>query len=460
MYWETFTQSPFTKKNIGINSEQIVKYECNCFFIVLEVSPAIPMIMGANIGTTVTNTIVAIVEIGDKEHFRRAFASATVHDMFNLLSVIVLLPLELATEYLFRLTKAIVQSLNNQSSHGILKQEENHVLKKITKPITNLFIQLDKNTIEKIALGKANATIGVKSLIKQCRYTTRHMQNSTLRRSGYAESCKFIFHDTGMSDFVIGIILLILSLIVLCFCLRFITKTLQSLLFRGKMALKIRKIVKADFWKPFRFLNGYGAILVGAGTTAWIQSSSIYTSMLTLLVGMRIITLRRVYPLTLGANIGTTTTSILTALATEGGKTQFAMQLALCHLFFNISGLMIWYPAPPMRRAPTNLAKALGNTVADYRWFAFAYLIFVFFIFPGIIFGLSLTGWKIFTGIIVPVGVFVIFVVMIKFLQDTKCEWLPAILQTWDFLPEPCRSLEPYDRVILQLSKKLNIRKI
>ena len=416
--------------------------------------------MGANIGTTVTNTIVAIVEIGEKEHFRRAFASAAVHDMFNLLSVIVLLPLEMATEYLFRLTKAIVQSLHNQSRHGKLEQEESHVLNKITKPVTNLFIQLDKNSINKIALAKANATVEVKSLIRHCRYTTRHMQNATVRKSGYTESCKFIFHDTGMSDFVIGIILLVLSLIVLCFCLHFITKTLQSLLISRNMALNIRKIVKADFWKPFKFLNGYVAILVGAGTTAWIQSSSIYTSMLTLLVGMRIITLRRVYPLTLGANIGTTTTSILTALATEGGKTQYAMQLALCHLFFNISGLIIWYPAPPMRRAPTHLAKQLGNTVADYRWFAFAYLIFVFFIFPGIIFGLALTGWKIFAGIMVPVGVFVSFVVMVNFLQDTKSEWLPASLQTWDFLPEPCRSLEPYDRVILKLSEKLNIKKI
>ena len=415
--------------------------------------------MGANISTTVTNTIVAIVEIEEKEHFRRAFASATVHDMFNLLSVIVLLPLELATEYLFRLTKAVVQSLDNQSSHGTLEQEKNHVLKKITKPITNLFIQLDKNAIKKIALTKTNVTLEIKSLIKHCPYTTRQMQNATVRKSGYTESCKLIFHDTGMSDFVIGIILLVLSLIVLCFCLRFITKTLQSLLINGKIALNITKIIKADFWKPFKFLNGYGAILVGTGTTARIQSSSIYTSMLTLLVGMRIITLRRVYPLTLGANIGTTTTNILTALATEGGKTQFAMQLALCHLFFNISGLIIWYPAPPMRRAPTNLAKALGNTVADYRWFAFAYLTFVFFIVPGIIFGLALTGWKVFTGIMVPVGVFVSFVVMVNFLQDTKSEWLPAWLQTWDFLPEPCRSLEPYDRAILKLSEKLNIKK-
>jgi len=55
------------------------------------------MTMGANIGTSVTNTIVAMGQISDKNQFRRAFAGATVHDMFNLLCVLILLPLEVVT---------------------------------------------------------------------------------------------------------------------------------------------------------------------------------------------------------------------------------------------------------------------------------------------------------------------------------------------------------------------------
>lgn len=58
---------------------------------------AIPIVMGANIGTSVTNTIVALGQIKDKNDFRRAFAGATVHDMFNWMSVIVLLPLEVVS---------------------------------------------------------------------------------------------------------------------------------------------------------------------------------------------------------------------------------------------------------------------------------------------------------------------------------------------------------------------------
>ena len=58
------------------------------------VRQAIPIVMGANIGTSVTNTIVSMGQIKDKDEFRRAFAGATVHDMFNWLSVVVLLILE------------------------------------------------------------------------------------------------------------------------------------------------------------------------------------------------------------------------------------------------------------------------------------------------------------------------------------------------------------------------------
>lgn len=60
----------------------------------LPVQIAIPMVMGANIGTTVTNTLVSLGHLRCKEEFKRAFASATVHDFFNLLAVLIFLPLE------------------------------------------------------------------------------------------------------------------------------------------------------------------------------------------------------------------------------------------------------------------------------------------------------------------------------------------------------------------------------
>ena len=53
--------------------------------------------MGANVGTSITNTLVSMGHVGDTEQIRRAFAGATVHDMFNLASVFILLPIEAFT---------------------------------------------------------------------------------------------------------------------------------------------------------------------------------------------------------------------------------------------------------------------------------------------------------------------------------------------------------------------------
>jgi sodium-dependent phosphate cotransporter len=61
---------------------------------VLSFHNAIPMVMGANIGTTVTNLIVSLAHIARGDEFKRAFAGSVVHDFFNLCSVIVLLPLQ------------------------------------------------------------------------------------------------------------------------------------------------------------------------------------------------------------------------------------------------------------------------------------------------------------------------------------------------------------------------------
>lgn len=62
---------------------------------VVSVRQAIPIIMGANIGTSVTNTIVSMAHVGDRLELERAFSGATVHDMFNMLCVLTLLPVEI-----------------------------------------------------------------------------------------------------------------------------------------------------------------------------------------------------------------------------------------------------------------------------------------------------------------------------------------------------------------------------
>lgn len=56
---------------------------------------AVPMIMGANMGTTITNTIVSLGNIGERHMFNKSFQAATVHDFFNLYSIVIFLPIEM-----------------------------------------------------------------------------------------------------------------------------------------------------------------------------------------------------------------------------------------------------------------------------------------------------------------------------------------------------------------------------
>ncbi|XP_006771100.1 PREDICTED: sodium-dependent phosphate transport protein 2B [Myotis davidii] len=359
----------------------------------LTVRTAIPFVMGANIGTSITNTLVALMQAGDRNVFRRAFAGATVHDFFNWLSVLVLLPVEVSTHYLEVLTNLIVESFHFKSGENAPE-----LLKVITNPLTKQIIQLDKKVINQIAMNDPAAQN--KSLIKiwcktvtnvtQMNVTVPSIQNCTspslcwtngfhtwtIKNVTHRENiakCQHLFVNANLLDLVVGIILLVTSLLVLCGCLIMIVKVLGSVL-EGQVAIVIKKTINTDFPFPFSWLAGYLAILVGAGMTFIVQSSSVFTSTLTPLIGVGVISIERAYPLTLGANIGTTTTAIMAALASPGKTLRSSLQIALCHFFFNITGILLWYPIP-FTRLPIRLAKGLGNISAKYRWFAVFYLV-------------------------------------------------------------------------------------
>lgn len=78
----------------------------------LTVEQAVPMIMGANIGTTITNTLVSLGHVRRSAEFRRAYAAATVHDFFNLIMVAIMLPIELYTGVLSRAASWLAGSLS------------------------------------------------------------------------------------------------------------------------------------------------------------------------------------------------------------------------------------------------------------------------------------------------------------------------------------------------------------
>lgn len=256
-----------------------------------------------------------------------------------------------------------------------------------------------------------------------------------------------VSREGGWSDAAVGAVLLAIALVLLCVCLVLIVKLLHSLL-RGQIAHIIRKFVNANFPGKCSYFTGYLAILIGAGLTILVQSSSIFTSSITPLVGMGVLSLDRMYPLTLGSNIGTTATGILAAFAQDGSKIPNALQIAICHLFFNISGILIFYPIP-IFRPPINAAKFLGIRTAKYRWFAVIYLIVAFFLLPAAVFGLSLASWIALAAVMIPIACIILLILFIKLLQNKRPRCLPAKLRTWKWLPVALRSLEPYDHVIM-----------
>ncbi|XP_042231637.1 sodium-dependent phosphate transport protein 2A-like isoform X2 [Homarus americanus] len=399
----------------------------------LDVPTAIPIIMGANIGTSVTNTLVSIGQIGDREQFERAFAGAVVHDMFNWLCVMVLLPLEVTTGYLDHLTTAILSSVTLE--HNNMKVE---LLSSITKPFTDKIITLDKSVLTGWTMkdpAYENATL----LQRLCPHPHNASQYVT---------CQTVAAHLPLSDTGVGLVLLAASLLLLTICLIAIVKTLSSML-KGSVAGMVQHVLNANLPRV-PWLTGYLAIIAGAIITFVLQSSSIFTSTLTPLVGLGMISVERVYPLTLGSNLGTTTTALLAALASDSASLRPAIQIALVHLFFNVTGLLMWYPIPFMR-LPVRMALALGRITSKYRWFAAVYMVMTFCIVPLFVFVVSLGGAVVMYSVFIPLAVFILIVAFINLAQVHFPKCLPSLLRTWHWLPLPLRSLQPYDDLITRL---------
>ncbi|CAF0937820.1 unnamed protein product, partial [Brachionus calyciflorus] len=400
---------------------------------IISVKSAIPIIMGSNIGTSITSTLVSFSHMNDDNNFERAFAGAVVHDIFNFLSVMVLLPIEIIFNYLEKVTQLLVKPLYNLNNSDL----EIELLNKLTKPLVNSIIQLNNSVIENLASGiELNPN---ETLIKHwCKYNEK-AKNSPLVK------CKFLFESINLPEWAIGLILLFTSLLILCICLICLVKILNSLFF-GKMADLVKKIINSNCPGFLKYLTGFFAIIIGALLTLIIQSSSVFTSTLTPLVGIGVVSIERVFPLILGSNIGTTITGILAALSSKSSSLKYSLQIALCHLFFNLTGILIWYPLPCLRRIPIRISKWLGRITFKYKWFSIFYILVVFFVIPIFFLLLSYAGMVVLLCFLIPLMFLVIMTSALNFMQKKFSYCLPAKMRDWKFLPEFLRSLEPYDK--------------
>ncbi len=321
------TENPFIGLMVGILATTLVQSSSVSTSLIvglvaaplnpLPIANAIPMVMGANIGTTVTNTIVSLAHMGRKEEFRRAFAVATCHDFFNFITVAVLLPLELMTGY----------------------------LRSTAEVLTGFFT----------GLGGAEYDSPIRGAIK----------------AGTRPIKAVIDWVTGGGQ--LGAVLLILVSVVLIFlALGLLVKTMRS-----AMQARVQTAVSGVLDR-----NAFFAIIVGIVVTVMVQSSSITTSLLVPLAGAGLLTLEHAFPITLGANIGTTITAFLAAMAATGVNARAGITIALVHLLFNLSGMLLIYPVKRIRNIPLAGARWLADIAVNNRKYALFYVLILFYGLP------------------------------------------------------------------------------
>ncbi len=294
------------------------------------VAAAVPMIMGANIGTTVTNTIASLAHANRGAEFRRAFAAATCHDFFNYLAVLTLLPIEILSR--------------SWGGKGVLESASGTLASALT------------------GIGGAKYKSPLKAAFKA---------GVKLIKGG--------LEAVGLDGSVGSIALAIIGGVLIFLALGLIVKVMRALM-----------LARVERWVN-RFLGSGGAVamFVGIAITVSVQSSSITTSIMVPLAGAGLVTLQQVYPITLGANVGTTVTALLAATAVSGDKGEAAVQVALVHLLFNLVGILIWYVPPVTRRLPLYLADRLSVVAAKSKRIAVAYVIGVFYGVPALLFALG-----------------------------------------------------------------------
>ena len=163
-----FATNPFMGLIIGTVSTALIQSSSTVSSIIvglvaggLPVATAVPMIMGANIGTTITNTIVSLGHVGNDDEFERAFAAATVHDFFNLWSVVIFLPLEIAFHPLEQIGGWMARGMLGGSAVCV---SGFNLVEAATNPLVNLFEELSIGLGDKLG-GVVLIVIGVVMII-------------------------------------------------------------------------------------------------------------------------------------------------------------------------------------------------------------------------------------------------------------------------------------------------------
>lgn len=287
----------------------------------LPIRGAIPVILGANVGTTVTTSLVALTFIGNRTEFRRALGASTIHDFYNWLALLIFFPLELIWHPLERISGALTDALYGTGW--------------LPDPARFNFV----------------------------RAATRPVENGVIRATSHLSSTL-----GPLFTIVIGAILILVAV-------HFLGKLLKLL-----MVGRARDILTKAVGR-----NSYLAMASGMGVTVLTQSSTITTSVLVPFAGAGILTPAQIYPVTVGANLGTTFTVVLAAFAVVGQDAKIGLQAAFVHLIYNVFAIIVIYVIPVLRPVPLFCAQTFARIAAGHKWIVALYLITVFIALPALV---------------------------------------------------------------------------
>ena len=324
------TDNPFIGLVVGILATTIVQSSSVTTSMIvglvaapespLPLANAVPMIMGANIGTTVTATVVSLAHMGRREEFERAFPVAVCHDVFNYVTVLLLLPLELTTGFLQRIAVRLGTLLEGAGGFDY------------DGPFAAVL----------------SATLGPVEQLAAWLFPAAQAQGIAL------------------IAFAGGLIFTSLFLLV---------KVLRSLV-RTRVELLVTNVLGS---------SAVLSMLVGVAVTVMVQSSSITTSLLVPLGAAGLLRLEQALPITIGANIGTTVTALLAALAVSGPNAIVGLEIALVHLMFNLTGTVMIYPLKVTRSVPLRLARHLTTLALRSRKLTLFWVAVLFYGVPALL---------------------------------------------------------------------------
>jgi len=328
---------------------------------------AVPMVMGANIGTTVTNSLVAMGAVLRREEFERSIAAATVHDFFNVLAVAMLLPAEIVVQ-----ATGLLRTVPAGQPVGVLGWLGDTVSRLVPESAASLGVEKGSGGFEFIFKEPSTGVLD---------------RLSAWFSEGACETAKALAKAAGADDAPAhlaraaswtGGLGVVIGLAALSVCLVVISKNMRVLVvdrFEGAFGGRVLQ-------------NPAACIAIGIVFTVLVQSSSITTSILVPVAAAGLLRLRQVFHVTLGANIGTTCTGLLAALFLLAGGEQGArlgLSIALVHVMFNVLGMTLVLGLPILRDVPVRLAKRFAAVCVERKLVAVGYIVGLFFAGPGVL---------------------------------------------------------------------------